>query len=477
MESALNDDDDDIGWESIDLGDSNDMDDFDINSIDSILDSDIDEDELERTRVKASQILELDDDEWYESRKIEREQKKKNMMEQVKYDAELKRSLARAKELGQALENIDSDYIPEEYDEDELNLDDFDDSLDDDWEQSVEFDDDYELEDNEEDNADIATDWDEDQENDEIEAIIEDDFEEEEYDEPDDDFDDEYDDDGDEPDDDWESELDGWDEEEEEPETIKPVNNQPKSVQASRQVQNKVDEQIKSTEQPQAYNKDAELEKMRLEMEIERLRLENESKKLEMERLAFEKEKAELEVAKLKAKQELQRRKMQEARVRQTNKGLDGNNKTVKPRNISADAVKERQSTSTTKQIQGQRPDSNNQVRGTNQIQQRQGNGQKQMRPVGQTTHKEVNQQNKVNKAGTNKANEHKLTKEQYYSTLDARALYDEVKKFLMDRDVAQTAIHKSVVDDEFGAKNVDRLIKLSYLILMGGNRITIGIR
>lgn len=67
-----------------------------------------------------------------------------------------------------------------------------------------------------------------------------------------------------------------------------------------------------------------------------------------------------------------------------------------------------------------------------------------------------------------------KLTKEQYYSGLDVDTLYKYVKKCLIENGVNKAPVDISILEAEFGSKNVNRLIMLSYIIKIKG-KVTIG--
>lgn len=67
-----------------------------------------------------------------------------------------------------------------------------------------------------------------------------------------------------------------------------------------------------------------------------------------------------------------------------------------------------------------------------------------------------------------------KLTKEQYYSGLDVDNLYKYVKKCLIENGVNKAPVDISILEAEFGSKNVNRLIMLSYIIKIKG-KVTIG--
>lgn len=67
-----------------------------------------------------------------------------------------------------------------------------------------------------------------------------------------------------------------------------------------------------------------------------------------------------------------------------------------------------------------------------------------------------------------------KLTKEQYYSGLDVDTLYKYVKNCLLENGVNKAPVDIGVLEAEFGSKNVNRLIMLSYIIKIKG-KVTIG--
>lgn len=60
------------------------------------------------------------------------------------------------------------------------------------------------------------------------------------------------------------------------------------------------------------------------------------------------------------------------------------------------------------------------------------------------------------------------------YSSMDEKALYREVRKFLEERNVRKAPVERSVVEKEFGKENIDKLIKRGYLVCIGRG-ITIG--
>lgn len=61
------------------------------------------------------------------------------------------------------------------------------------------------------------------------------------------------------------------------------------------------------------------------------------------------------------------------------------------------------------------------------------------------------------------------------YSSMDEKALYMEVRKFLEERNVRKAPVERKVVEGVFGKENIDKLIKRGYLICIGRG-ITIGI-
>lgn len=60
------------------------------------------------------------------------------------------------------------------------------------------------------------------------------------------------------------------------------------------------------------------------------------------------------------------------------------------------------------------------------------------------------------------------------YSSMDIDALYKEVRRFMQDSGVSKTTIDRQVLEREFGAANVKKLLLKSYIIIMGRG-ITIG--
>ena len=60
------------------------------------------------------------------------------------------------------------------------------------------------------------------------------------------------------------------------------------------------------------------------------------------------------------------------------------------------------------------------------------------------------------------------------YSGMEIDELYKYVKSFLIKNNVKSSAIDKSILDKNFGAANINKLIMKSYLILLG-KKVTIG--
>lgn len=69
---------------------------------------------------------------------------------------------------------------------------------------------------------------------------------------------------------------------------------------------------------------------------------------------------------------------------------------------------------------------------------------------------------------------ERQPTKEEQYGSLDIDTLYSKVVEFLVTHGVSKSAIDKSILDNEFGVANINKLIMKSYLISMG-KKVTIG--
>ena len=68
-----------------------------------------------------------------------------------------------------------------------------------------------------------------------------------------------------------------------------------------------------------------------------------------------------------------------------------------------------------------------------------------------------------------------KLTKQEKYALLTDDRLVQYVEQFLKEHGVQEEAVDRKVLENEFGAQNIQKLIRKSRLILIK-NGITIGI-
>ena len=73
------------------------------------------------------------------------------------------------------------------------------------------------------------------------------------------------------------------------------------------------------------------------------------------------------------------------------------------------------------------------------------------------------------------KKGESKQDKITRYSNMKEKDLFQEVKKFLMEKDIAHNTVDIKILEDEFGKNNIVKLVIGNYLILMGKG-ITIGL-
>jgi len=62
------------------------------------------------------------------------------------------------------------------------------------------------------------------------------------------------------------------------------------------------------------------------------------------------------------------------------------------------------------------------------------------------------------------------------YSRMTTEELYIEIKKFLESMGVRKITVDKKLLEEEFGAENIRKMILKSYLISIG-NKVTIGIK
>ena len=73
------------------------------------------------------------------------------------------------------------------------------------------------------------------------------------------------------------------------------------------------------------------------------------------------------------------------------------------------------------------------------------------------------------------KKGESKQDKITRYSNMKEKDLFQEVKKFLMEKDIAHNTVDIKILEDEFGKNNIVKLVIGNYLILMGKG-VTIGL-
>ncbi len=96
----------------------------------------------------------------------------------------------------------------------------------------------------------------------------------------------------------------------------------------------------------------------------------------------------------------------------------------------------------------------------------------KQVHPVGNIQKKDA--QNTASKDVSSREVNADASRISMYSTMDEKALYKEVKKFLKSRHVVKAPVDRKIVEAEFGVDNVLKLIKRGYLVSVGRG-ITIG--
>ena len=91
------------------------------------------------------------------------------------------------------------------------------------------------------------------------------------------------------------------------------------------------------------------------------------------------------------------------------------------------------------------------------------------------TNKKLVRTENKqaIVKDTNSKRKTNKISKEQYYSSLDIDTLYEKLKVFLDKRGIKHSVIDRSIADAEFGVNNINRLIMKNYIVILKG-KITI---